>query len=35
MLGFEITVWNVKTDEAGSWWVVEGEGLPMNFYPQD
>jgi hypothetical protein len=34
-LGFEVTVWNVKTDEDGSWWVVEGEGLPMNLYPQD
>jgi len=34
-LGFEVTVWNVKTDSDGSWWVVEGEGLPMNLYPQD
>ena len=34
-LGFEVTVWNVKTDEDGSWWVVEGKGLPMNLYPQD
>ncbi len=28
-------MWNVKTDEDGSRWVVEGEGLPMNLYPQD
>ncbi len=34
-LGFEVTVWNVKTDSDGSWWVVEGDGLPMNLYPQD
>lgn len=33
-LGFEVTVWNVKTDVEGDWWVVEGEELPMNLYPQ-
>ncbi len=32
-LGLKVTVWNVKTDE-GAWWVVEGEGVPMNLYPQ-
>ena len=32
-LGVEIHVWNVKAD-ASSWWVVEGEGSPMNLYPQ-
>lgn len=33
-LGFKVNVWNVKTDADGSWWVVEGEGIPMNLYPQ-
>jgi hypothetical protein len=33
-LGPKVTVWNVKTDK-GAWWVVEGEGVPMNLYPQD
>jgi hypothetical protein len=32
-LGPKVTVWNVKTDQ-GAWWVVEGEGVPMNLYPQ-
>jgi hypothetical protein len=32
-LGPKVTVWNVKTDK-GTWWVVEGEGVPMNLYPQ-
>lgn len=32
-LGSEINVWNVKT-EGGNWWVVEGEGAPMNLYTQ-
>lgn len=32
-LGVEIHVWNVRTD-SGNWWVVEGEGAPMNLYPQ-
>lgn len=33
-LGVEIHVWNMKA-EGGNWWVVEGEGAPMNLYPQD
>lgn len=33
-LGAEIHVWNVKTDKS-SWWVVEGDGAPMNLYSQD
>lgn len=33
-LGVKVTVWNVKTDTDGAWWVVEGEGVPMNLYPQ-
>jgi hypothetical protein len=33
-LGLEINVWNVKA-EGASWWVVEGEGVPMNLYSQD
>lgn len=33
-LGFDITIWNVKTDNDGSWWVAQGD-LPMNLYPQD
>jgi hypothetical protein len=33
-LGFNITIWNVKTDNDGSWWVAQGD-LPMNLYPQD
>lgn len=32
-LGPKVKVWNVKTDK-GAWWVVEGEGVPMNLYPQ-
>lgn len=32
-LGVEIHVWNVKKDDS-SWWVVEGEGSPMNLYTQ-
>lgn len=32
-MGPEVTVWNVKTEE-GAWWVVEGDGVPMNLYPQ-
>ena len=31
-LEFEVNVWNVKTDTAGDWQVVEGEELPMNLY---
>lgn len=33
-LGEEVTVWNVKTDSDGAWWVVEGTSTPMNLYPQ-
>ncbi len=33
-LGVEIHVWNVKNHDS-SWWVVEGEGAPMNLYTQD
>lgn len=33
-LGIEVCVWNVKTDNDGDWWVVEGESVPMNLYPQ-
>lgn len=33
-LGVEINVWNVRA-EGGNWWVVEGEGAPMNLYTQD
>lgn len=32
-LGHDVHVWNVKTDKD-DWWVVEGDGLPMNLYPQ-
>lgn len=34
-LGIDVTVWNVKTDTDGAWWVVEGDSVPMNLYPQD
>lgn len=34
-LGYKVNVWNVKTDVDGSWWVVEGEKVPMNLYPQE
>ena len=33
-LGLDINVWNVKAED-GNWWVVEGEGIPMNLYTQD
>ena len=33
-LGVDVTVWNVKTDTDGAWWVVEGDIVPMNLYPQ-
>jgi hypothetical protein len=33
-LGPKVTVWNVKTDQE-AWWVIEGEGIPMNLYPQE
>lgn len=32
-LGIEVHVWNVKNKDT-SWWVVEGEGTPMNLYTQ-
>lgn len=34
-LGTEVRVWNVKTDLDGAWWVVEGDSVPMNLYPQE
>lgn len=34
-MGGEIHVWNVKTKVDGSWWVVEGEGVPMHLYTQN
>lgn len=34
-LGYKVNVWNVKTNNEGAWWVVEGEEIPMNLYPQD
>lgn len=34
-LGTEVHVWNVKTDSDGAWWVVEGDTVPMNLYPQE
>lgn len=33
-LGIKVTVWNVKTDNDGAWWVVEGDAVPMNLYSQ-
>jgi Zn ribbon nucleic-acid-binding protein len=33
-LGVEVNVWNVKA-EGSNWWLVEGEGAPMNLYTQD
>lgn len=33
-LGVDVTVWNVKTDTKGAWWVVEGDIVPMNLYSQ-
>ena len=34
-LGEPVHVWNVKTDKDGAWWVVEGQSVPMNLYPQE
>lgn len=34
-LGTEVRVWNVKTDSDVAWWVVEGDSVPMNLYPQE
>ncbi len=33
-LGMKVCVWNVKTDNDGDWWVVEGDEVPMNLYSQ-
>lgn len=33
-LDVDVCVWNVKTDTDGDWWVVEGDSVPMNLYPQ-
>lgn len=33
-LSMEVCVWNVKTDNDGDWWVVEGDEVPMNLYSQ-
>lgn len=33
-LGVQINVWNVKA-KSGNWWVIEGEGTPINLYTQD
>ena len=33
-LDLDVTVWNVKTDTDGAWWVIEGDTVPMNLYPQ-
>lgn len=33
-MGADVCVWNVKTDTDGDWWVVEGDSVPMNLYPQ-
>ncbi len=33
-LGIEIHVWNIRAND-GNWWVVEGEGVPMNLYTQN
>lgn len=33
-LDIEVNVWNVKTN-SDNWWVVEGEGIPMNLYTQN
>lgn len=33
-LGSDVRIWNIKTDVEGSWWVVEGDEIPMNLYSQ-
>lgn len=33
-LDVEVNIWNIKA-EGGNWWIVEGEGVPMNLYPQE
>lgn len=30
-LDLDVTVWNVKTDTDGAWWVVEGDTVPNEF----
>lgn len=34
-LGVVVNAWNVKTDSDGAWWVIEGDAVPMNLYPQE
>jgi hypothetical protein len=34
-LGHDVTIWNVKTDKEGAWWVATGGGFPMHYYSQD
>lgn len=34
-MGHEVTIWNVRTDNEGAWWVASGGGFPMNLYSQD
>lgn len=34
-MGHEVTIWNVRTDKEGAWWVATGGGFPMNLYSQD
>lgn len=34
-LGHEVTIWNVRTDKEGAWWVATGGDFPMHYYPQD
>lgn len=33
-MGLSATIWNVKTDGEGDWWVVTSDRMPMNLYPQ-
>lgn len=34
-MGHEVTVWNVRTDKEGAWWVATGGGFPIHLYSQD
>lgn len=34
-LGHEVTIWNVRTEKEGAWWVATGGGFPMHYYSQD
>ncbi|MDF2477575.1 MAG: hypothetical protein K0S24_3058 [Sphingobacterium sp.] len=34
-LGYNVTIWNVRTDKEGAWWVATGGNFPMHYYPQD